>query len=64
MEPLPPSAILNVIQAGFPVDAVFRLGVQSVNGIDNRRVLLQQVKPADPQFYALLKELRPHPGLG
>jgi len=64
MSPLPPAAILNVIQAGFPVDAVFRFGVQSVNGIDNRRVLLQQVKPADPQFYALLKELRLIQGSG
>ncbi len=64
MAPLPPAAILNVIQAGFPVDAVFRFGVQSVNGIDNRRVLLQQVKPADPQFYALLKELRLIQGSG
>jgi hypothetical protein len=58
MMPIPPSSILNVVQAGFQVDAVFRLAVQSVNGIDNRRVGLQQVKPADPTFYALLQNLR------
>jgi hypothetical protein len=36
---------------------VRRFGVQSVNGVDNRRVELQQVKPADPQFYVLLQNL-------
>src|SRR5437867_12061427 len=35
MAPIPPSAVLNVVQAGFPVDAVFRFAVQSVNGLDN-----------------------------
>jgi hypothetical protein len=46
MMPIPPSAIMNVVQAGFAADRVFRLTVQSVNGVDNRRVQLQQVKPA------------------
>jgi hypothetical protein len=58
MMPIPPSAILNVIQAGFPVDVVFRLGVQAVNGVDNRRVQLQHVRPANPEFYVLLRDLR------
>jgi hypothetical protein len=58
MMPLPPSAIMNVIQAGFPVDMVFRLAVQSVNGVDNRRVELQYVKSANPEFYQLLQDLR------
>lgn len=55
MMPIPPSAVLNVIQAGYPVDAVLRLTVQSVNGVDNRRVQLQHVRPADPEFYLLLR---------
>jgi hypothetical protein len=58
MMPLPPSAIMNVIQAGFPVELVFRLTVQSVNGVDNRRVKEVHVQPANPEFYALLKDLR------
>jgi hypothetical protein len=58
MMALPPSSIMNVIQAGFPVDTVFRLTVQSVNGIDNRRIELQYVKPANPEFYQLLQNLR------
>lgn len=58
MMPLPASSILNVIQAGFPVDVVFRLTVQSVNGVDNRRAELQYVRPANPEFYPLLQNLR------
>lgn len=58
MMPIPPSAILNVIQAGFPLDAVFRLTVQSINGVDNRRVEPEHVRPANPEFYVLLRDLR------
>ena len=58
MTPIPPSAIANVIQAGFLVDMAFRLIVQSVNGVDNRRVGPGHVQPADPEFYALLQDLR------
>jgi len=55
MMPLPVSAILNVLQGGYPVDYVFRLAVQSVNGVDNRRVQLRHVRPANPEFYALIR---------
>jgi hypothetical protein len=58
MMPIPPSSIMSVVQAGFSVDWVFRLAVQSVNGIDNRRIRELNVQPADPEFYALLQNLR------
>ncbi len=58
MMPIPPSSIMNVVQAGFPVEMVFRLAVQSVNGVDNRRVREMNVQPAEPEFYALLQNLR------
>ena len=52
---------MNVLQAGFPVDVVFRLAVQSINGIDNRRVAggisREHVRPANPEFYVLLEQL-------
>jgi hypothetical protein len=61
MSNIPPSSIFNVLQAGFPVDVVLRLAVQSVNGIDNRRVAggisREHVRPADPEFYKLLEQL-------
>ena len=36
MSPIPPPAILSLVQAGYPVDLVFRLLVQEINGIRNR----------------------------
>src|SRR5580698_2169397 len=58
MTPIPTTALMNVIQTGFPVDQVLRLTAQSLNGLDNRRSLDLGVKPANPEFYALLHELR------
>jgi hypothetical protein len=52
---------MNVLQAGIPVDVVLRLAVQSINGIDNRRVAggisREHVRPADPTFYTLVEQL-------
>ena len=58
MSPIPTTALMNVIQTGFPVDQVLRLTAQSVNGLDNRRSLDLGVQPANPEFYALLRDLR------
>ena len=58
MTALPPSAIMNVIQAGFPADTVLRLTVQAVNGVDNHRVEQDYVRPANPEFYSLIQNLR------
>jgi hypothetical protein len=57
MTPIPPSAVLNVIQAGFPVEGVFRLAVQAVNGVDNRRARFDHVRLANPDFFVLLRDL-------
>lgn len=57
MTPIPPSVILSIIQAGNPVEEVFRTSVQSVNGVDNRRVGRLFVRRANPEFYALLPNL-------
>jgi hypothetical protein len=58
MTPLPPPAILSLIQAGYPVDAVLRLAVHEINGIRNRYGGDLRARPADPEFYALLRDLR------
>ena len=61
MATMPPTSIMNVLQSGFPVDTVFRLAVQSINGIDNRRVgggtARTDVRSANPEFYVLLEQL-------
>ena len=58
MAPIPPTAIMNLIQAGYPVDFVLRLCVQSINGIQNRFGGLAHSRPADPEFYPLIKRMR------
>jgi hypothetical protein len=58
MTPLPPPALLGLIQAGYPVDIALRLTVHEVNGIRNRYGGDLRARAADPEFYALLRELR------
>jgi hypothetical protein len=58
MTPLPPSALLALIQAGYPVDVVLRLAVHEVNGLRNRYGGDLRPRPADPEFRALLRHLR------
>jgi hypothetical protein len=58
MTPIPPPSILSLIQAGYPVDAVLRLAVHEINGIRNRYGGDLRARPADPEFYALLRDLR------
>ncbi len=58
MTPIPPTAILSLIQANYPVDLVLRLCVHSVNGIRNRFGGSARARPADPEFYSLIEKMR------
>ncbi|SPD75599.1 conserved hypothetical protein [uncultured Desulfobacterium sp.] len=58
MAPIPPAAILSLIQAGYPVDLVFRLLVQEINGIRNRFGGEARARSADPDFYPLIEKMR------
>jgi hypothetical protein len=58
MKPLPPAGVLSLIQAGYPIDLVFRVCVHTVNGIRNRYGGAARARPADPEFYPLLERLR------
>jgi hypothetical protein len=58
MTPIPPAALLSLIQAGNPVDVVLRLAVHVVNGLHNRYGGDLRAPPADPEFYVLLERLR------
>jgi hypothetical protein len=58
MAPIPPAALLGLIQAGNPADVVLRLAVNVVNGIHNRSGADLRPRPADPEFYLLLERLR------
>jgi len=58
MTPIPPPAILSLIQAGYPIDVTLRLVVHTLNGIQNRFGGAARRRPADPEFYELLARLR------
>ena len=57
LTPIPPSSIFFFIQAGYNVEAVFRVLVQSINGIRNRSGGIAGIRPADPQFYLLIERI-------
>ena len=58
MTPIPPAAILNFLQAGYPADLVFRLTVHTINGIHSRYGGSARTREADPEFYPLVEKLR------
>lgn len=58
MSPIPPAAILSLIQGGYPIDLVFRLMVHEINGIRNRFGGDARMRSADPAFYVLLEKMR------
>ncbi len=58
MSPIPPPAILSLLQAGYPVDLIFRLLVQEINGVRNRFGGEARARSADPEFYSLIEKLR------
>ena len=57
LTPIPPSAIFFFIQAGYSVNPVFRVLVQSINGIRNSHGGTGRIRPADPEFYLLIEKL-------
>ena len=58
MRPLPTSAVLGMIEAGYPVDVVLRVCADSINGVRNRFDAPLRQQPASPEFYLLLERLR------
>jgi hypothetical protein len=58
MAPIPPASIFNLVQAGYPVDLLFRLCVQSINGIQNSFAGPATAHNADPQFHSLIDKMR------
>ena len=58
MTPIPPAAILSFLQAGYPVDIVLRLAVNTINGIHSRYGYGARMREADPEFFPLVEKLR------
>lgn len=56
--PLPPTAVLYLMQAGYPIDLVFDLTLDAINGIQGRTVSGGQVRSASPEFQRIVQILR------
>jgi hypothetical protein len=55
MSPIPPTAILSLVQGGYPIDLVFRMMVHEINGIRNRFGGEGRHHAADPEFMRCLR---------
>ena len=53
MTPIPPPALFRLIEQGWPVDMLLQVGVQSINGVSNRKGGARG-SAADPDFATLL----------
>jgi hypothetical protein len=58
LQPLPPSEVFELIQAGYPADAVLLITTRAINGIYNRSGIGPRARESDPEFYPLLDALR------
>jgi hypothetical protein len=58
MTPPSPSIVISLIQAGWSADAVMRLMVTSVNGVQNRFAAGGRARGADPDFDRLITAMR------
>jgi hypothetical protein len=58
IRPLSPAELMPLIESGAPVDVLLRLGVQSVNSLQNARPLGGSGSQGSPLFFLLLRDLR------
>lgn len=57
MEPMPPSAMLFLLQSGYSATVVVPLIVESINGVANESRRPGMSRPVDPQFVRLTQLL-------
>jgi hypothetical protein len=58
LRPISPSGIFELIQAGYPADAILQMTARAINGLSNRTSIGGKLREADPDFYAVLAALR------
>jgi hypothetical protein len=58
MTPVQPASVMALVQAEWPVDFIFRICVQSINGVRNRIGGELRGRKADPEFPRLLAAMR------
>jgi len=58
LKPVPLSGVFLLLQSGYPADAIMRVCVQSLNGLDNRRSGALVTRAADPRFEEAIARMR------
>lgn len=57
LTPIPPAALLGMIESGWSPEILFRVAARSINDIDNGSLAPLFARPANPEFEALLAAL-------
>ncbi len=58
MTPLTPDSVFNMLQSGWPADAVLLAAVSSINGLKNQSATIKGTAPPDPEFLRALALMR------
>src|SRR5262245_33154181 len=58
LRPLSPVALFSLVQAGWPIDAVFSIAVRAINGLYATTNIEVLKREGDTEFYRVLKMLR------
>jgi hypothetical protein len=58
LRPIPPSAIFEPIEAGYPADLILQMTTRAISGVYNRSSTGGRIREPDPEFYPLLDALR------
>ena len=58
LKPIPPIAVFELIQAGYPADQILMLTTRAINGIYGRSAIGARSRVPDPEFFPLLAALR------
>ncbi len=58
MTPIPPKSILFLMQTGWPVDMIFPITVDAINGLRSRKVGGASARLGDSEFYRVIVLLR------
>ncbi len=58
MTPIPPKAVLFMLQSGWPADLIYPVVVDSINGLRSRQAAGADQRLGDPEYYYLVGLLR------
>jgi hypothetical protein len=58
VQPLSPAELLPLVMGDLPIDVLFRLSLQAINGLSNAVALTQSGAAGSPDFFLLLRDLR------